>query len=133
MTKTNFSLWTLKKATFSLKIALDEPKTAIARDATIQRLKYTYELTCKAMRRYFKLNNQLENEHMKGIFRKAGRQNLIPSAERWLEYQSTRNLTPYTYSEQVAEQVYKIAKPLLEDVESLIEQWEKILGVENPQ
>ena len=58
MNETEFSLKPLKKAAKTLAEALNEKKTALVRDATIQRFEYTYELSWKTMRRYFNLNNQ---------------------------------------------------------------------------
>lgn len=123
-----FSLEPLKKASKTLRDALKEVKTDFIRDAVIQRFKYTYELAWKTMRRYFKLNNQLEEENIQNIFREAGRQKLIGSVEHWFGYQKARNQTSHTYDQNIAEQVYIAAQSLSVDVDDFINRLEKVLG-----
>lgn len=131
MTEDEFSLKALKKAASTLKEALATKKSALVRDAVIQRFEYTYELSWKTMRRYFKINNQLEEENVQNIFREAGRQKLIESVESWFVYQKARNLTSHTYDEKIAEEVYEVAKSLSVDVDSFIKKLEQVLGRTN--
>ena len=49
-----------EKALQSLVLVFKEKENAITRDAAIQRFEYTFELSWKVLKRYFKINNNLE-------------------------------------------------------------------------
>ena len=106
----DLSLLPFEKALQSLTLVLKEKENAITRDAAIQRFKYTFELSWKVLRRYFKINNNLEIFNVKDIFREAGKQGLIEKVEKWFEYLEARNLTSHTYDEAIADKVYTKAK-----------------------
>ena len=99
-----------EKALKSLSQIFKEPENAITRDATIQRFEYTFELSWKLLKRYFKLNNNLDLFNVKDIFREAGKQGLIDQVESWFESLEARNLTSHTYDETIANKVYARAK-----------------------
>lgn len=110
MSKSEINLTPFKKALQSLSQLLKEPFNAVIRDATIQRFEYTFELSWKLMKRYFKINNNLDIFNVKDIFREAGRQQLIENVEAWFEYLEARNLTSHTYDEKIADKVFEKAK-----------------------
>lgn len=116
-----------ERALKSLSEALKEQKNALIRDATIQRFEYTFELSWKLLRRYFKLNNNLDLFNVKDIFREAGKQGLIEKVEKWFEYLEARNLTSHTYDENIAEKVYEKAKEFEQGALLLLSQVKKIL------
>ncbi len=117
----------LIKASKTLRKALNETKTPLVRDAVIQRFEYTFELSWKSLRRYFKLNNQLDEYNVRNLIREAGRQNLIDSVEQWFEFHKARNLTSHTYNEEIAEQVYQKAVEFSKEVEKLVERLDNLL------
>ena len=116
-----------EKALQSLVLVFKEKENAITRDAAIQRFEYTFELSWKALKRYFKINNNLDIFNVKDIFREAGKQGLIEKVEKWFEYLEARNLTSHTYDEKVAEKVYTKAKEFEKDAVFLCQQLKKIV------
>lgn len=116
-----------EKALKSLSEIFKEPKNRITRDAAIQRFEYTFELAWKHLKRYFKLNNNLDLFNVKDIFREAGKQGLIEKVEAWFEYLEARNLTSHTYDENTAEKVYEKAKEFEKAAFFLLSQFKKIL------
>ena len=123
----DLSLLPFEKALQSLTLVLKEKENAITRDAAIQRFKYTFELSWKVLRRYFKINNNLEIFNVKDIFREAGKQGLIEKVEKWFEYLEARNLTSHTYDEAIADKVYTKAKEFEKAALFLCQQLKKIV------
>ena len=129
MTKSQqLNLSAFKQALHSLKLAIDQPKNEFIRDSVIQRFEHTFELTWKSIKRYFSINQALEETNIRNLFREAGKQNLISSVESWFEYHKARNLTSHTYNQKTAEEVctaacnfYPHAKELLDNLEKLID------------
>lgn len=116
-----------EQALLSLSEVLKEPKNDVTRDAAIQRFEYTFELSWKLLKRYFKLNNNLDLFNVKEIFREAGKQGFINQVEKWFEYLEARNLTSHTYDENVAEKVYKKVREFERDAIVLLKQMKRIL------
>src|SRR3989338_805484 len=116
-----------EKALQSLTLVFKEKENAITRDAAIQRFEYTFELSWKVLKRYFKINNNLEIFNVKDIFREAGKQGLIEKVEKWFEYLEARNLTSHTYDENIAEKVYTKAKEFEKAALFLCQQLKKIV------
>lgn len=106
----SISILPFKKALKSLSDVLREPFSALIRDAAIQRFEYTFELSWKLMKRYFKVNNNLDIFNVKNIFREAGKQQLIENVETWFDFLEARNLTSHTYDEKIADKVYQKSK-----------------------
>ena len=122
-----FNILPFEKALQSLTQVLKEPKNSITRDAAIQRFEYTFELCWKLLKRYFKVNNNLDLFNVKDIFREAGKQGLIEKVEQWFEYLEARNLTSHTYDENIAEKVYSRAQAFENEALFLLEQLKKIV------
>lgn len=123
-----FSLAPLKQALSSLEQIRDQKKDPVVRDAVIQRFEYSFELCWKTLKRYFKINNNLDEDNVKNLFREGGKQGLIEDVEAWFGFQQARNLTSHTYSEKVAEEVYEAAKKFLPKAQSLLLGLEKLNG-----
>jgi len=107
--KLNADLALLKSALNTLEEALREPKTDLARDATIQRFEYVFELSWKTISvaaNYMGLSCQSPREAVKAAFK----QGWIHDPEDWLEALDARNKTSHTYNEKLAKQVYEIAQ-----------------------
>ncbi|MBI2602774.1 MAG: nucleotidyltransferase substrate binding protein [Deltaproteobacteria bacterium] len=117
----------LKRALESLKKSIDQPKDEFTRDSTIQRFEYSFELSWKTLKRYFSLNQGLDESNVKNLFREAGKQKLIDSIDSWFEYLRARNLTSHTYNENTAEEVYKAACRFFVDAKELLTRLEKLV------
>ena len=127
-TKTSeISILPFEKALQSLTEVFKKPKNAIIRDAAIQRFEYTFELSWKILKRYFKVNNHLDIFNIKDIFREGGNQGLIENVEKWFEYLEARNLTSHTYDENIAEKVYEKAQEFEKAALFLLDQLKKLI------
>ena len=98
-----------EKALTSLGKALAEPKSDIARDATIQRFEFCVELGWKTAKKVMGTDSSAP----KTVVREMAQEGLIADVELWLEAIDQRNLTSHTYQEKLAEQVYEFAKKFL--------------------
>lgn len=127
MTMDLLSLAAFKKALASLERAIQQPKNEFNRDSVIQRFEYSFELSWKILKRYFMLNQNLDESHIKNLFREAGKQGLVDSVENWFAYHKARNLTSHTYNEETAEEVYLAACDFYKDAVVLLSRLEKVL------
>lgn len=121
------SILPFEKALQSLTEVFKKPKNAITRDAAIQRFKYTFELAWKILKRYFKVNNNLDIFNIKDIFREGGNHGLIENVEKWFEYLEARNLTSHTYDENTAEKVFEKAREFERAALFLLGQLKKLI------
>lgn len=125
------SILPFEKALRSLTEVFKKPKNAITRDAGIQRFEYTFELSWKILKRYFKVNNNLDIFNIKDIFREGGNQGLIENVEKWFEYLEARNLTSHTYDEtydeNTAEKVFEKAREFERAALFLLSQLKKLI------
>lgn len=91
------------------------------RAGVIQQFEVSYELCWKLMDRWLQANRR--NNHgdpettrtRKDLFRAAWANQLIQSPEPWFEYAEARNLTTHTYSEEQADQAYRLATRFVHD------------------
>jgi len=83
-----------------------------ARASVIQHFEYTYELSWKIMKRFLEIDigNQADALSRKGLFRMIGEKQLISEFEPWNEFNNARNKTSHTYDEDIAEEVFCVAK-----------------------
>ena len=97
-----------RRAAATLADVLREPKSALVRDAAIQRFEYTFEATWKATQRYLRDVEGLEVASPAGAIRRAHAVGLLdePSARLALDMVSDRNLTVHTYNEALAEEIF---------------------------
>jgi hypothetical protein len=63
------------------------------------------------MKRFIEMDEGQENSlTRKEFFRHAGERGLIDDFPEWVKFYQARNLTSHTYNEEIAEEVYVIAK-----------------------
>ena len=108
-------------------LSLESDKSAYAFEAArgnlIQSFEFTFEISWKMMKRY--INNSLGpgdekiNTH-KDLYRLAGQRGLINDFYPWLGYRDARNKTSHSYNEEIAEEVYKIAKSFKKDLDDFV-------------
>jgi len=94
--------------------------TKLERDGTIQRFEYSYELLWKLARRVL-LQNEVEADVPKTIFRELGRLGWIENVEAWFDFQKSRNETSHEYGEKLAQRSYDLAKVFLPLAEHLLQ------------
>ncbi|MBF0139316.1 MAG: nucleotidyltransferase substrate binding protein [Magnetococcales bacterium] len=124
---------TLNKALDTLKVALrlheekkgESEELALAlRDSVIQRFEYTYNLSWILMQRWIAENVNPESADpvytRKELFRIAARLGLIADPLHWFSYHKARNISAHTYKETNAEEAFKAAVAMVEDVDYLL-------------
>lgn len=97
-----------RQALQTLNQVLEEPKSAIVRDASIQRFGYTFEAIWKAAQLYLRVMESLEPGSPKSAIRASFRVGLLSEQQtrEALVMADDRNLTVHTYNESLAEQIY---------------------------
>jgi len=97
-----------RKAFGTLQQILGEAKTAIVRDAAIQRFEYSFEAVWKAAQRFLREREGVEATSPKAVVRASFSAGLLDesSSRRALDMVDDRNLTVHTYNEPLAEAIY---------------------------
>jgi len=97
-----------RQALRTLQDILKQPKTAVVRDATIQRFEYTFEAVWKAVQLYLRVAEGLEAGSPKSAIRTSFRVALLTEdqARKAMTTADDRNLTVHTYNESLADQIY---------------------------
>ncbi|NNM58939.1 MAG: nucleotidyltransferase [Legionellales bacterium] len=77
------------------------------RDGLIQRFEFTYDLSCKTLKRYLESASPTPEEYdqmpFADIIRSANEQGLLLSNwPKWRQYRDMRNKTSHTYDEDIA-------------------------------
>jgi len=112
----DLDLTEFSKALGSLEKALNEPKSDIVRDATIQRFEFCVELAWKSAKRYMGTATTAPKQ----VVREMAQNQLIDDVDFWLRAIDQRNLSSHTYKEQLAEQVYRFAGEFLPHAKNLL-------------
>jgi len=88
--------------------ALEEPKTAMNRDASIQRFEYSYEAVWKAAQAYMSAVENLDTGSPTAVARACFGAGLLTEeqARAVLSMARDRNLTVHTYDENLADEIY---------------------------
>ena len=100
------------------------------RDAAIQRFEYTYSLSLKMIKRFFKIS-AFEKENIDGMtfnemVRTANRMGLLKSnLEQWTKYREIRNMTSLTYDEEIAQKVVALIPDFKEEAVFLLNKLEE--------
>ncbi len=97
-----------KRAIGTLREILHESFSAIVRDASIQRFKYTFEAYWKFIKEYLKIREGIICNSPKSCFREIFTVGIIEENEtiKLLEMTDDRNMTSHTYKEEVAQIIY---------------------------
>ena len=99
----------------------------LARSAVIHVFEITVESSWKMMQRWVKINvdKSIAQKPKRELFRTAHDSGLIADAEEWWKFFDVRNKTSHTYHEEVAEEVYGIAKQFNEPLKDFIKRLEE--------
>ena len=120
----------LEKAIHSLAAALQAYSNKpddnnLARDASIQRFEYTYELSHKMLKRYLEMTEpnaeEIDQMQFSNLIRTGSEKGLLLNGwDEWSKYRHARNLTSHTYDESKAQQVCDIIPHFLSDAKHLL-------------
>lgn len=119
MTQLESLIKDLKKATISLKEAIELKPTRIHKDATIQRFEFSFELAWKSIQAFIR-DQGFDCKSPKSCLRMAATLDLIKDIEAWFEYLKARNFIAHVYSENLADKIYKKALKFPKDLEILL-------------
>ena len=98
----------VRESASRLAEAVAQPESDLIRDATIQRLKFTFEVVWKTLKLYLERQGH-ECGGPRLTLKKAFAENLIPTPEEadvWLQMIEDRNLTSHAYDEALANRIY---------------------------
>jgi len=101
-----------RRALGTLREVLAVPKTAITRDAAIQRFEYSFETTWKAAQRHLRDAEGLDPGSPASVIRATHAVGL------GLEMVRDRNLTVHTYNERLADEIHSRLQAYLDMMES---------------
>jgi nucleotidyltransferase substrate binding protein (TIGR01987 family) len=110
-----------RQALRTFRVALEETKTAITRDASIQRFEYTFEAVWKAAQLFLRTTENLELASPTAVSRACFQAGLLSEEDgrSALIMARDRNLTVHTYNEELADQIYS----RLQGYAGLMERW----------
>lgn len=95
-------------------------------DATIQRFEFCFELAWKLMKAVLEYEG-IEANSPRSSIREGWKQGLISDAEAWLDMMEKRSLSPHTYDENVARDIYHEVREryanLLEALDRRVSKW----------
>lgn len=129
-------LSSLKKAVLSLdralKVALsgkfkamNEDEKEVIKAGVIQNFEFTYELCWKFMKRWLEENmgaTYVDGVTRRELFRLSAESSLIADVDQWMEYHNARNETSHMYDQDVAEEIFQVAKTFFPDAKKFFEE-----------
>lgn len=111
----------LTRALASLEDILKQEMNEYIRDGVIQRFEYTFELSWKTIRRYYKEIGRIEIPNgPKPLIREAAKDKLIDNVDKWFLFLDARNISSHIYNEEEAIKVYSQAKKFPPEVNLLL-------------
>ncbi|MGB3458728.1 MAG: HI0074 family nucleotidyltransferase substrate-binding subunit [Halobacteriota archaeon] len=119
-------LESFEHAILRLEAALEyDPEVLdIALDAVIQRFEFTFERGWKSIRRTAKAVGY-DCKSPRGCLKLAYKMERLEDEEKWLRLLAARNLTPHTYDQETAMEVYETVKDTFEVFKSLLKELRK--------
>ena len=94
-----------------LNEAIKEEPTDIVIDGTIQRYKFTFELSWKLLKDYLEYNGMSENiGSPREIIKQAFQLNIIENGEIWIQMMLDRNSLSHLYDENKSREIYNSIK-----------------------
>jgi len=116
----------LKSLFTVIEVYSENPSDAIVRDSLIQRFEYTYSISLKMIKRYFKngafVFQNIESMTFNEMIRTANKMGLLKSnLEKWDIFRQKRNLTSHTYDENTAADVVSIIEDFAYETQYLLD------------
>ena len=99
------ALTAYEKALQRLAEVLEEPESAITRDAAIKRFEFTFELLWKSLQKFFR-GQGITCNSPKNCLKEAFSYGLVEDNPMWLRMIDDRNLTVHTYNEALSIEIY---------------------------
>jgi len=98
-----------------------------ARSAVIKTFEITVESAWKIMQRWIRINadSAIAQKPKRELFRIARDSGLIADAESWWKFYDGRNKTSHIYFEEIAEEVYAMAKQFVDYLKDFIQRLEQ--------
>jgi nucleotidyltransferase substrate binding protein (TIGR01987 family) len=102
----------------------------LLRDGVIQRFEYSHESAVRIIKRTLEtvFGDQVDTMSHNDLLRTAVERGLIDGIERWMDYRLARNKTSHAYDEAVAAEVYRCARPFLNDAQFLLKRLDDIVS-----
>ncbi|MDD3833437.1 MAG: nucleotidyltransferase substrate binding protein [Oscillospiraceae bacterium] len=96
-----------RKAVNKLKEALaEDTSNPLLYDGVMQRFEFTYELGWKLMKHYLEYEGLSIANSPRMVFKESFAAGIISEGNTWIDMINARNLTVYTYNEQMARDIY---------------------------
>lgn len=101
------------------KEVMNEPETALVRDAAIKRFEFTFELAWKVVQKFLS-SEGITCRSPKGCFKEAFKFGVADDNPQWVIMIEDRNMTVHTYNEAIAKELYDRLKNYIPLFEGLI-------------
>lgn len=127
MTKLESLIEDFENALSRLQEVLEMEKNEIVRDSAIQRFEMVFDLAWKTLKTFLEEYHNATCTSPRNCFKEAFRQHLIEFDDFWINITSIRNYTVHTYSEKLAEKVYKSLPEAFNYFQKLLQEIKKQL------
>lgn len=107
----NYAL-ALQQLTDAAQLANQRPLTPLEQQGLIQAFKFTHELAWNVMKDYFYWQGNAGLTGSRDATREAFSKALVDDGEGWMEMIKSRNQSPHTYNQQIAELITRRYHPL---------------------
>jgi len=100
----------------------------VIKAGVIQNFEFTYELCWKFMKRWIKEGlgaTYVEGVARRELFRRSAESRLIEDVDQWMIYHDARNETSHTYDQDIADEIFEVAKTFSSDAEKLLKALEE--------
>lgn len=114
-----------RKALERFEEVLKEEKTEIVRDSAIKRFELVFDLSWKTVKAYLEEFHNAACFSPQSCFREAFGKGLIEYDEHWIVIAKIRNRSVHTYSEPLADEIYKELPEVLVYLQKLSSSIEK--------
>ncbi len=106
-------------------VQADPGLTRQLRAAAIQAFEFTYELSCKMLKRYLEMTSphpqEIESMSFKDLIRTGcERELLLSDVEQWTRFRYERSITSHTYDEKKSIEVFQSIPSFLNEAEYLL-------------
>ncbi len=106
---------------------LEENKSQLAIDVTIQRFEFTFELAWKALQEVLKEKELVPASYPKLVLQEAYAVGWITDEQLWVDMLKSRNMLSHVYKQSVAEEIYGLLPGYLPVLQQLHETLNKIV------
>lgn len=108
--------------------SMSEAEQEVIKAGVIQNFEFTYELCWKFMKRWLEHNVgavYVDGVTRRELFRLSAGSLLVRDVDQWMEYHDARNQTSHAYDQDIAEEIFEVAKTFIKDAKKLLMQLEE--------